>query len=192
MSTTAQFAANQQNAQASTGPKTPEGKAASSQNATKHGLSGAFRVLPGESQDAFDRLVRSYVDELHPNTEGERFLVLQMAQSRWRLERFQRLEAAVVEKMVAESETDDSPDGVIAAAMLARTNNAFAALQRYAAAAERSYYKAKRELENGRKSTAESDTKIQNEPNFPAPPAPPARQQPKFTVTPGENLALRL
>ncbi len=41
MATAAQIAANQANAQKSTGPKTPPGKAASSRNATKHGLSGS-------------------------------------------------------------------------------------------------------------------------------------------------------
>ncbi len=46
--------ANRANAQKSTGAKTPEGKAASAQNRTTHGLLGQFRVLPGEHQDRFD------------------------------------------------------------------------------------------------------------------------------------------
>jgi hypothetical protein len=54
MATQAQFHANRRNAQASTGPRTPEGKAASSANATRHGLSAAFRVLPNENQEEFD------------------------------------------------------------------------------------------------------------------------------------------
>ena len=147
MSTTAQVLANQSNAQHSTGPKSPEGKAASSQNATKHGLSGAFKVLPHENQEEFDKLIRSYVAEFQPRTQEQRFLVTQMAQSQWRLARFQRIEAAVVAKMIAEADPGESGDDVIAGAMLAKTNNAFAALQRYAAAAERSYYRARRELE---------------------------------------------
>ena len=55
MATTAQLLANQQNAALSTGPRTPDGKAASSPNATKHGLSSAFRVLAHEDQEEFDR-----------------------------------------------------------------------------------------------------------------------------------------
>ncbi len=38
MSTQAQILANRRNAQNSTGPRTPQGKAAVSQNAVKHGL----------------------------------------------------------------------------------------------------------------------------------------------------------
>ena len=37
--------ANRNNAAISTGPRTPDGKAVSSRNATKYGLSSAFRVL---------------------------------------------------------------------------------------------------------------------------------------------------
>ncbi len=55
MATAAQIAANQANAQKSTGPRTPPGKAASSRNATKHGLSGSTTValLASESDRAY-------------------------------------------------------------------------------------------------------------------------------------------
>ena len=52
MSTAAQTLANQANAQFSTGPQTPEGKAAASRNAATHGLSNsAFTLLPTEDLD---------------------------------------------------------------------------------------------------------------------------------------------
>jgi len=56
MATPSQIDANRRNALLSTGPRTAEGKSASSANALKHGLSAAFRVFPGESQQEFDSL----------------------------------------------------------------------------------------------------------------------------------------
>src|SRR5438874_2144942 len=96
----AQITANQQNANLSTGPKTLEGKGAAARNATKHGLSGAFTVLPHEDQDEFDILLACLRDEFKPAGEHERFLVEQMAQSRWRLARARRLENAMFEQML--------------------------------------------------------------------------------------------
>jgi hypothetical protein len=100
MATIAQITANQQNATHSTGPKTPEGKAAAARNSTKHGLSGAFTVLPHEDQDEFDILLACFRDDFKPVNQHEAFLVEQMAQSRWRVARGQRLEAAMFEQML--------------------------------------------------------------------------------------------
>ena len=44
--------ANQENAQHSTGPRTPEGKQRSSFNATRHGLTGQVNVRTEEEQKA--------------------------------------------------------------------------------------------------------------------------------------------
>ena len=52
MATAAQIAANRLNVQKSTGPRTPEGKAASSSNALKHGMDAASIVIPGEDPAA--------------------------------------------------------------------------------------------------------------------------------------------
>jgi hypothetical protein len=49
MTTPFQIQANRANARRSTGPRTAEGKARSSQNALKHGLRAAPILLPGES-----------------------------------------------------------------------------------------------------------------------------------------------
>ena len=83
MSTEAQIRANQQNAQQSTGPKTETGKAASCLNNFRHGLAGAFSVLPSEDQDEFDALVCGLRAEHQPSTLTETLLVQKMAQHYW-------------------------------------------------------------------------------------------------------------
>ena len=146
MATSAQILANQKNAKLSTGPKTPEGKSAAARNATKHGLSGAFRVLDNEDQGEFDRLLASLRREFAPGTEHESFLVEQMAQSRWRLARIRRIETAVLDRMMENGIETDDLDRRIAAKFLLSGEQSLTALHRYASAAERSYYKAHKEL----------------------------------------------
>ena len=93
MSTTAQIAANQNNAQLSTGPKTESGKAVCSQNRRIHGLSGdAFHVLPGEDQIAFDEFFAQLTAEYQPASVTESVLIEQMAQSAWLSRRAIRLQ----------------------------------------------------------------------------------------------------
>ena len=53
------------------GPRTPEGKAVSSQNAFSHGLTAARLVLPWENQDEFDSLLNQLVAE-HRNRSRRR------------------------------------------------------------------------------------------------------------------------
>ena len=143
--TSAQIAANQRNAQLSTGPKTPEGKAAAARNATKHGLAGAFRVLPYEDQDEFDALLAALLAQFNPEGPHESFLVEQMVQSRWKLARFERIEAAVLDQYVGIGACTDG-DASIAAALIEGGGRSLATLQRYASSAQRAYYKAHAEL----------------------------------------------
>ncbi len=57
MSTSSQIAANQANAQLSTGPRTGQGKSVASRNATKHGFTGKSILLPGENPQEFESLL---------------------------------------------------------------------------------------------------------------------------------------
>jgi hypothetical protein len=86
MPTEAQIAANQANAQLSSGPKTLEEKAASSKNHLSHGLSyrgGMFILLPWESVQEFDDLVVDLKSEYGPKNRIELILVERMAQHHW-------------------------------------------------------------------------------------------------------------
>src|SRR5579864_5435117 len=51
------------NGSKSRGPITPEGKARSSKNALKHGLTSQFEALSGESQEDFDALLESHMTQ---------------------------------------------------------------------------------------------------------------------------------
>ena len=91
MSTSEQrLAANRVNALGSTGPVTPEGKMASSQNAVRHGLLSTRLLLddeePGEFQELFSHLCHS----LGPVGAIEELLVERIAVAIWRQRRLVR------------------------------------------------------------------------------------------------------
>src|SRR5689334_13036141 len=138
MATSAQLLANRNNAALSTGPRTPDGKAASSCNATKHGLSSAFRVLAHEDQQEFDRLVEEMRGYHRPRDIQQRFLVDQMAKSQWLLARAQRLQAVAYD-LLGGVQDDSDPDTAIVNAMRAVNPDIIGRLERYAASAERSF-----------------------------------------------------
>ena len=96
MATDAQIQANRENAKKSTGPRTPEGKARVSKNALKHGLLAQDSVIPGEDPAEFDRHLTLYEDTYNPANCVERELVLQIADSAWRMRRLSRIEATVM------------------------------------------------------------------------------------------------
>jgi hypothetical protein len=76
----------------SQGPITPAGKAASSRNATRHGLTSSAVVLPGESAETFEALNQAFIDHFQPRTAVEAELVQTMAIARWRLRRLTSVE----------------------------------------------------------------------------------------------------
>jgi hypothetical protein len=73
-----------------TGPRTAEGKSASSRNAMSHGLTSAQVVLPGENDQAFQQNLQALLTEHCPATPTEVLLVEEMAQAHWRLQRARR------------------------------------------------------------------------------------------------------
>ena len=103
MSTSAQQQANRRNAEHSTGPKTDEGKARTSQNARRHGLCSYHFVLRREDQEEFDDLLADLTTEHHPCGPTEALLVQQMAQHFWLSQRamaLQRIEIEIADHRV--------------------------------------------------------------------------------------------
>ena len=90
-----QAGANRRNAQVSTGPKTPAGKAVSRWNALRHGLRAEAVLLPDEESDEHRAFVEALVGELRPAGEMEAVLVDRIVTSAWRLRRVARVEAGL-------------------------------------------------------------------------------------------------
>jgi hypothetical protein len=99
----AKLAANRANAQLSTGPITEAGRTAVSQNATKHGLTGKFKVLPSESQSEFDELLAGFLESEAPAGSDEIAMVQQMAEALWLSRRSVRLQNACFEMLESSS-----------------------------------------------------------------------------------------
>jgi hypothetical protein len=87
--------ANTANAELSTGPTSPEGKAKSSLNALKTALTGRTVLLPSEDAAAYAQHVCDYGKDLRPVGRRECDLVQSIADSSWRLQRIPTLEFAI-------------------------------------------------------------------------------------------------
>ena len=85
------------NGSKSTGPVTPEGRAASSQNALNLGIFSKRQFLPEENPADFYALLDSLIDVYNPATAVEVIYVDRMAMARWYLARLERAEVAVIE-----------------------------------------------------------------------------------------------
>jgi len=92
MSSQARIDASKANGKKSRGPSTEAGKAISSQNALRHGLTVSTILIDGEIPERFEALLGSLVAEYEPETETERQLVENMAISKWRQLRIWGLE----------------------------------------------------------------------------------------------------
>ncbi|HTA47620.1 MAG TPA: hypothetical protein VK789_34505 [Bryobacteraceae bacterium] len=87
-----QLEANRRNAQRSTGPRTAEGKARSSLNNLRHGLTGQITVLPEEDREAHDAFCNRLITGFQPETPIEEQLAHFIAEDTWRLNRVAAIE----------------------------------------------------------------------------------------------------
>ncbi len=148
-----QLDANRRNAQHSTGPRTPEGRAAVSLNALRHGLASQTAVLPNENPEEFRELRDAFFDEYHPAGPTEILLVEQMAISAWRLRRLRALETGLFNVRISQLRDDgDNSLDPRARAFVYDTggSRSIETLSRYETRIERSFYRALHELQRMR------------------------------------------
>ncbi|HXM42403.1 MAG TPA: hypothetical protein VN924_14205 [Bryobacteraceae bacterium] len=89
--------ANRQNAQHSTGPKTPEGKEAIRFNALTYGLRTISTILPGENCADYSQLWDELEADWQPQTRTERCYLETMVTSQWLLARLATSEKQIYE-----------------------------------------------------------------------------------------------
>ena len=149
--TQAQIDATRRNGAKSNGPKTPEGKAISSGNAVRHGMTAKAILLTNENPEAYTKLAEAYYEKFQPADDVERDLVDEMVVAKWRQRRDWSNEAALFDlEMDRQTKKVDSQFVKIdhacryafAFRALADESKAIQLFTRYETAHRRSYYKA--------------------------------------------------
>jgi len=163
MATPKQLAANRANAQKSSGPKTPEGKAKSSLNAVSHGFTAATDFLRGEKPEDFHGLHADLVAEFQPATHVEQILVEKMVHNQWLSLRAIRLQSEALTFRMKHLFGSTPPD--------------LGLLIRYQTAADRAFHKAHAELLKAQKERKNSEIGFVSE-NAPEPVDVPAAHAP--------------
>ena len=113
-----QYAANRLNAEKAQGPTSPQGRARSSMNALRHGLTARVVVLPSEDMDAYSAFSKEIVDSLDPQTPVERQFAQTIADNQWRINRIRSIEDGMLGMGHFEQAGDfDAPNPEIHSAM---------------------------------------------------------------------------
>ncbi|MBI4889381.1 MAG: hypothetical protein HY821_02070, partial [Acidobacteria bacterium] len=133
MASAAQILANQANAQLSTGPKSPEGKARSAANSTKDGLTSANPVVDSHQSEEFHSYRQALENDTHPEGPIEHEYFHRLLTAGWNLRRARTLESELLDK--TNPSTDDQD-----AARLHR-------IARYRRELERTYDRALKQLQ---------------------------------------------
>jgi hypothetical protein len=178
----------------SKGPITPEGKARSSQNALRHGLTAESPTLPTESEDDFQTLLDAYLNRYHPADAIEIELVHSLAITRWRLRRIGMIESCMFENHMVQSrvrlswlfkEIQDDNRLALAFRDLANGGKALDLLLRYEASLTRAYDRTAKQLEHLQ------NHQLRNEPAKPVSAPLPTTSHPSFEPTRAVPIALK-
>ena len=189
MATQEQIDANRRNAQKSTGPRTPEGKAKSRRNGLQHGLTAKTCMLEDEDPEALVDLLNEIREKFNPQDTDEDFLIERMAKARFKYNRIMPIEAAIYNLRLSVDRTPKEitealgVNGQHAWAYMRDANggNALSKLARYETSLLREYDRSRQELEKLQKIRAARPTpppitdELRREANPPITPVPPTK-----------------
>ena len=162
MATQAQFDANRQNAQKSTGPITDAGKARSSRNNFSHGFRSAIVFVNDENREEFNGLVADLHGEYQPATHTEQMLLEKMILHQWNSLRAYRLQSLALKSSLEGSDCLP-PD--------------LSLLMRYHQSSDRYFYKARHELLTTQKERKKSEIGSERQDPVDPPQLPPEEPQ---------------
>ena len=143
---------NRINAQKSTGPRTPEGKARSSRNAMKHNLTGQVTLMCDEERISHDTFCEALVQHYGPEGALELQIAQSIAEDEWRLNRVRAIEQNILALGTEGPEGDieaDHPEiqaAVALAAVFMKDANGFARLSLYESRIHRNIQKSEDRL----------------------------------------------
>jgi hypothetical protein len=170
MATIKQIDANRQNAQRSSGPRSPEGKAASRFNALKSGIDAQAQVIPGEDPAQLEALLAEYQERFDTSVPERRMLVDTLVACEWMFRRLNRAEASFWQYEAHRTESsflsNNHPEGRV----LFFGDKVFDRLQRRVNAIHRNYDRALKELKSLEDAAPTEDAQP---PQSPAPPPEP-------------------
>jgi hypothetical protein len=135
------------------GPNTPEGKAASSRNATRHGLTAMHPVVTESDRPEFEALEAHLRFSLAPTGFLQELTYSRILISAWNMQRVLKLENALLEQSLGEDPLNHPG-----------TEKQAALYQRYYARFEGSYRANLREMERLQRLQLTSDIHFQDEP----------------------------
>src|ERR1017187_1867325 len=141
MATPAQIEANRKNAQLSTGPTSPAGKARSCRNRLSHGFTSSVLFIADEVREEFNLLLADLHNEFQPATASEQILLEKMLQNQWLSLRAYRLQSVALNSSAASAGYMPPDLGL---------------LIRYHQSSDRGFYKARTELLSAQKERKKS------------------------------------
>jgi hypothetical protein len=176
-----QLAANRRNAQRSTGPRTPEGKSAASQNALNTGIYAKSMLIRGEKQADLEALIAEFFALHHPAAPDQRALVDTLITNEWLLRRLRAAESQIWERSMSDAAHysqyhEDSAQGD-AFVNYQKTLNV---LRRHINTLERSFHRALLDLERLQKTRAAHAQAAPPRAPQPAEPKPRIREMGSF------------
>jgi hypothetical protein len=163
----AKIIANRVNATNSTGPADTS---RTRFNGLAHGLTSKQTVIPGESQQEYERFAAALRKDVKPGSAVENVLMDRLIAAAWRLQRFARVESAFLTNRIdayMEAHPESDPDAAMANLFIDPAETAKMRLfMRYQTAVQREYDKAFKELQVQQLALGTDIAETADEPDF--------------------------